>query len=82
MIPGERARQILIEVLQSRDDELKIAAARALGRRKEAEAIAPLIELLDEDAAELRDAAMAALREISGERFRNEAQWRHWAETR
>lgn len=82
LIPGERARQILIEVLQSRDDELKIAAARALGRRKETQAIAPLIELLDEDAAELRDAAMAALREISGERFRNEAQWRHWAATR
>ncbi|MBX7056891.1 MAG: HEAT repeat domain-containing protein [Leptospirales bacterium] len=78
LIPGPRSQAILLETLQSNDDELRIAAARALGRRKENEAIDALGALLDEDSGELREAAMAALSEISGQRFRNASQWRFW----
>lgn len=81
-IPGERAQKILIDLLGSGDLELEIAAARGLGRRKEASSAAPLIAALEEDRPpEVQNALLAALREVTGLKFETRGQWIHWRDS-
>ncbi len=79
---GEAAREILEGFSESSDLELQLAAVRALGNRKEPESIPALMRVVDEGGTEAARAAMAALRGITGLKYENRSQWRHWDEMR
>ncbi|MCR9141673.1 MAG: HEAT repeat domain-containing protein [bacterium] len=82
--PGDEAREILegFAAASNSDLELQLAAVRALGNRKSPESIPTLIGVVDKGSTETARAAMAALRNITGLKYENRSQWRHWDEMR
>ncbi|MCE9599932.1 MAG: HEAT repeat domain-containing protein [Spirochaetia bacterium] len=79
-IPGEKARSLLQKHIQKQEGGTRKAAIAALGRRKEPESIRFLVGILDDDKPEIRSSVMAALSEITGERFRTRSGWVDWYE--
>ena len=57
----------LIQKLKSDNRAVRIAAIRSLGTLKAAEALPFLVELLEDDDQEIRDASQAALEKINAE---------------
>ncbi len=80
-IPGEEARQLLIDHARNQQGGTRKAAIVALGRRKEKSSIPLLIEMLrDDSTGEIQQACMTALTEITGEHFRTRGGWFDWYE--
>lgn len=63
-IRSENTEDLLLQALDSSDDELKAIAARSLGRVGSGQAIGPLLACLGEDGEEVRQAAMLSLAEL------------------
>ncbi|MBL8021572.1 MAG: HEAT repeat domain-containing protein [Leptospirales bacterium] len=79
-IPGAEAREILQKHIQKQEGGTRKAAIAALGRRKERESVRFLIGILDDERPEIRSSVMAALTEITGERYRSRSGWTDWYE--
>jgi hypothetical protein len=84
----------LRDLLQDESEEMRRAAALALGRKKAVESIPDLLLLLDDSASAVIQAARTALKELTGEDFgplveagpKDQAKaaraWRHWWQER
>ena len=59
----------LARYLEYEDDEIRLAATKVAGGKKDHSLAGPLIELLSQRNAAVADAAHAALVEITGEQF-------------
>jgi HEAT repeat protein len=75
------ALPVVVGRLKDPSWQVKVAAATALRSLKERSAVPALIEMLANDAGRLKEDALAALREISGQDLgANAVVWREWWE--
>lgn len=80
-IPGEKALQVLLDGATSRKDVVRAAAYEGLSLRQDKKALPFLMERLEKSSAEERKLIIAALRNITGEKFDTVAKWLNWYRT-
>jgi hypothetical protein len=66
---GDASRQSLYQRLQSSDHDEVVAAVVEAGRRKDDRAVPYLVDLLDNDGADVRMFSIESLRNITGQDF-------------
>lgn len=72
----------ILDVLERGSNELRLRAVDALGRRRAAEAIGPMVERLGDKKidADVRDALIDGLQRLTGHSHRTAVDWRAWWE--
>lgn len=69
----------LIDALDDRKSEVRVAVAEALGKLFDRRAVGPLIKALDDDSNDVRIAAASALENLTKEKLgTNKAAWERW----
>ncbi|MCX8000545.1 MAG: HEAT repeat domain-containing protein, partial [Leptospiraceae bacterium] len=79
-ISGAKARESLLRYAKSLDPELYRPAIEVLGRRKEQEAVKPLIAILKENNGDKNKIIVSALNTITGKKFTSSTEWLNWSE--
>lgn len=78
---GPDAARLLAEKLSNDlDPDVRIAAARALGRLKDERAIGPLGLALDDENPAMQYRAMESLRQVTGRKYKTVQEWREFAQ--
>jgi HEAT repeat protein len=80
--PSVAVRELTAALSEGNEHDVRMAAARELGRRKDRQALAPLAETLADPNPALQQRVASSLREISGRDFGpNVEAWRQYAAT-